>query len=68
MDQKSHNVLYSYEGYEYNIPSDLEERFVHLTRKIDYAKTDPDYKELYLGTKIVFNCEFRHYESKSRTI
>lgn len=68
MDQNSHNVLITYEGYEYGIPKDLEDRFVHLTRKIDYAKSDPDYNELYLGTKIVFNCEFKQYESKSRTI
>lgn len=68
MDQKSHDVLINYGGLEYNIPSDLEERFEHLTRKIDYAKSDPDYNELYLGTKIVFNCEFKQYESKSRTI
>lgn len=68
MDQKSHNVLISYEGLEYNIPSNLEERFIHLIRKMDYAKTDPDYIELYLGTKVVFNGEFKHYESKSRTI
>lgn len=68
MDQVSHNVLMSYNGYEYTIPSKLEERFTFLVRKIDFAKSDPDYNELYLGTKIIFNCEFKEYESQSRTI
>lgn len=55
----------SYDGKLYNIPSDLEERFTHLIRKIDYAKSNPDYIELYRGTKIVFEGEYKQYESKS---
>ena len=55
----------SYNGKLYNVPSDLEERFTHLVRKIDYAASDPDYIELYRGTKIIFEGEFRQYESKS---
>jgi hypothetical protein len=65
MDQKSHNVLISYDHNLYDIPSDLEERFEFLTKKIDYAKSDPDYYELLAGTKIIFNCEFDKYECKS---
>lgn len=64
MDQVSRN-MYSYNGKTYEIPSDLNERFEHLTRKIDYAALDPDYNELYLGTKIIFESEFKQYESKS---
>lgn len=63
MDQNLPNVLISYSGKLYNIPSDLEERFTFLTRKIDYAHSNPDYIELYRGTKVVFNCEFRQYEN-----
>ena len=65
MDQKSHNVLISYNNKLYDIPSDLEERFEFLTKKIDYASLDPDYIELYRGTQIIFECEFKQYESKS---
>lgn len=68
MDQTLHNTLISYNGYEYNIPTELEERFLFLTKKIDYVKMNADYRELYLGTVIIFNCEFKEYESKSRTI
>lgn len=65
MIQQLPSILMSYNGKLYNIPSDLEERFTHLIRKIDYAASDPDYIELYRGTKIVFEGEFRQYESKS---
>ena len=53
------------DGKKYSFPSELEERFEHLTKKIEYAKSDPDFIELYRGTKIVFNCEYKQYESKS---
>lgn len=65
MTQNSHNVLISYDGKLYNFPVDLEERFNFLSRKIDYAKNDTDYSELLAGTKIIFDCEFKKYESKS---
>jgi hypothetical protein len=63
MDQNSHNILIGYNGKLYQFPSDLEERFNFLIRKIEYAKTDPDYSELLAGTKIIFECEFKQYES-----
>lgn len=63
MSQQLPNILMSYNGKLYNIPLDLEKRFTHLIRKIDYAASDPDYIELYRGTKIVFEGEFRQYES-----
>lgn len=65
MDQKSHNVLISYDHKLYDIPFDLEERFEFLTKKIDYAKSDPDYSELLAGTKIILKHEFEQYERKS---
>lgn len=65
MNQQSPNILMSYSGKLYDIPSDLEERFLHLIRKIEYAYNNPDYIELYRGTKIIFEGEFKHYESKS---
>ena len=65
MDQKSPNTLIKYDGKLYEFPSELDERFEFLTRKIDYAKMDPDYVELYRGTQIIFEVEFKQYECKS---
>lgn len=64
MDQKSRNI-YSYNGKLYEFPTELNERFEYLTRKMEYAKQNPEYIELYRGTTIVFNGEFNEYERQS---
>ena len=65
MDQKSHDVLISYDNKLYEFPSELEERFIYLTRKMEYAASNPDYNELLAGLKVVFKGEYGIYEHKS---
>lgn len=49
-----------FQGQEYEIPLALLERFDNLIKKIEFAKKE-NYKEMYRGYSIVFNCEFEKY-------
>lgn len=50
----------NFKGQEYEIPLALLERFDNLTKKIEFAEKE-NYRELYRGYSIVFNCEFKKY-------
>lgn len=53
-----------YKGKKYNIPALLEVRFDFLTTKIDYGELE-NYGELRDGYTIVFENEFKTYETES---
>lgn len=54
------------EGKVYTFPVELEERFEHLSKRIEYAKSNPDYIELYRGLNVVFEGEFKQFIVKKK--
>lgn len=52
-----------YDGRRYEIPLYLVDRFDYIINKIKYAK-EGDFIELYRGYVVVFNAEFKKYESR----
>jgi hypothetical protein len=48
----------------YEFPEELSERWQFLTTKLIYAEQE-NFEELLGGYNVVFNCEFKQYESKS---
>lgn len=62
MDLSLLNTTYVYRNKVYTFPNDLEERFIHLTKKIEHAESNPDYKELLAATTIIFTNEFNKYK------
>jgi len=56
--------IHTFRGKEYDFSDELNERWQFLTTKITYAEQE-NHDELFRGCLIMFDCEFKKYESKS---
>jgi hypothetical protein len=60
----TNNNIHTFKGKKYNFSEELNERWQFLTTKITYAEQE-NHDELFRGCLIMFDCEFKKYESKS---
>jgi len=56
--------IHTFKGKKYNFSDELNERWQFLTTKIIYAEQE-NFDELFRGYSIIFDCEYKKYESNS---